>query len=502
MKSLPVVRGVRPDQHLPWSAADCRSTHAARGRRSGRVRRRRLGPAALPAVARRRSQVRHAAAGDRRRRRRPAGHRRVQRRPQRRRGDRRARPPRGAPPVGHARPLHPDVQAAAAPAGAARRRQARALRPPGRGAARPLRDHGGRQDRAGADGLRRQGHRRRGDRLGSHAQPRRPALRRQHHPAGHQVRRLRQRPDRPLRRLGPRHARRRHHRRQRLRLARHPRRHRPGGHAGRAQGARRRRAGAASATIIQALDWAVANRAAYNIRVINMSLGAGVFESYNTDPLTLAAKRAVDAGIVVVAAAGNIGRNASGDPQYGAITAPGQRSVGAHRRRRRTPTAPPAATTTRWRRSARAGRRCIDCIAKPDLVAPGTGVVSLSSPGSKMYVEKAQYLVNGSAPDLVQAVPHAERHQHGGAGGQRHGGADAAGQPELTPNLVKAILQYTAEVHDGLRLPHPGRRLPERARRGHAGEVLQGRQARQPLPAVADVEPAHPVGQPPRRRAA
>ncbi len=39
-----------------------------------------------------------------------------------------------------------------------------------------------------------------------------------------------------------------------------------------------------------------------------MSLGAGVFESYNTDPLTLAAKRAVDAGIVVVAAAGNIGK--------------------------------------------------------------------------------------------------------------------------------------------------------------------------------------------------
>ena len=48
-----------------------------------------------------------------------------------------------------------------------------------------------------------------------------------------------------------------------------------------------------------------------------------MFESYNTDPLTLAAKRAVDAGIVVVAAAGNIGKNADGDPQYGAITAPG-----------------------------------------------------------------------------------------------------------------------------------------------------------------------------------
>ena len=116
--------------------------------------------------------------------RRPAGHRRVQRRPQRRRGDRLARPPLGAAPVEHARPLHPDVQAAAAPAGAARRCQARALRPAGRGAARPFLDHGGRQDRAGADGLRRQGHRGRGDRLGGHAQPRGPALRRQLPPSG------------------------------------------------------------------------------------------------------------------------------------------------------------------------------------------------------------------------------------------------------------------------------------------------------------------------------
>ena len=57
--------------------------------------------------------------------------------------------------------------------------------------------------------------------------------------------------------------------------------------------------------------------------MINLSLGAAVTESYNTDPLTLAAKRAVDAGIVVVAAAGNLGKAANGQPQYGAIGSPG-----------------------------------------------------------------------------------------------------------------------------------------------------------------------------------
>ena len=37
--------------------------------------------------------------------------------------------------------------------------------------------------------------------------------------------------------------------------------------------------------VIAALDWVVANRAAYNIRVVNLSVGAAVTESYKTDPL-------------------------------------------------------------------------------------------------------------------------------------------------------------------------------------------------------------------------
>src|SRR5439155_12313796 len=40
--------------------------------------------------------------------------------------------------------------------------------------------------------------------------------------------------------------------------------------------------------VIAALDWVVANKSTYNIRVVNLSVGASVRESYWTDPLTLA----------------------------------------------------------------------------------------------------------------------------------------------------------------------------------------------------------------------
>ena len=67
----------------------------------------------------------------------------------------------------------------------------------------------------------------------------------------------------------------------------------------------------------------LAHRTEFNIRVVNLSLSAGVYESFDTDPLTLAAKKLVDAGIVVVVSAGNQGVSADGHTQYGAITAPG-----------------------------------------------------------------------------------------------------------------------------------------------------------------------------------
>ena len=201
--------------------------------------------------------------------------------------------------------------------------------------------------------------------------------------------------------------------------------------------------------IIAALDWAIANKTQYNIRVINMSLGAGVFESYHTDPLTLAAKRAVDAGIVVVAAAGNMGKAANGQPQYGAIGAPGNApwvlTVGASS----TMGTIDRRDDTMALYSSR-GPTMIDFGAKPDLVAPGSGTVSLSEQNSLFYTTKAAYLVAGKRTGLGY-LPYLTLSGTSMAAPVVSGTVALMLQanPSLTPNMVKAILQYTAQVYTG-----------------------------------------------------
>ena len=73
--------------------------------------------------------------------------------------------------------------------------------------------------------------------------------------------------------------------------------------------------------VINAIDAAIQLKNKYNIRVINLSLGRPVFESYNVDPLCKAVERAWQAGIVVVVAAGNYGRNTL-TGGYATITSP------------------------------------------------------------------------------------------------------------------------------------------------------------------------------------
>jgi len=198
--------------------------------------------------------------------------------------------------------------------------------------------------------------------------------------------------------------------------------------------------------VIAALDYAISHRAELNIKIVNMSVATGVYESYYVDPLALAARAAVDAGIVVVAAAGNNGRNPQGQPRYGGITAPGNApwvlTVGAssHMGTIDRSDDTMAAFSSR-------GPTAVDRSAKPDIIAPGVGIESLTDPLSSFYASKAAYLLPGTIP--TPYLPYLSLSGTSMATPVVTGTVALMLQanPALTPNAVKAILEYTAQIY-------------------------------------------------------
>ncbi|MGB8693745.1 MAG: S8 family serine peptidase, partial [Steroidobacteraceae bacterium] len=61
------------------------------------------------------------------------------------------------------------------------------------------------------------------------------------------------------------------------------------------------------ATVLNGLNWILANRATYNIRVLNLSFGAPPQSYYWNDPINQAVMKLWQAGVVVVVSAGNSG---------------------------------------------------------------------------------------------------------------------------------------------------------------------------------------------------
>jgi serine protease AprX len=201
------------------------------------------------------------------------------------------------------------------------------------------------------------------------------------------------------------------------------------------------------ANVIAAIEQAIALQNTYNIRIINLSLGRPVWESYTLDPLCQAAEAAWKAGIVVVTAAGNYGRDNSMDEHgYGTIVAPGNDpyviTVGAMNDMGTT-----SRSDDQIASYSSKGPTAIDHIVKPDLVAPGNGTVSLLSPNSTLAVS-------------ANLVPNSY-YQTGGTGTSttyfRLSGTSMATpvvsgaaalllqqSPSLTPDQVKARLMKTA----------------------------------------------------------
>jgi serine protease AprX len=147
--------------------------------------------------------------------------------------------------------------------------------------------------------------------------------------------------------------------------------------------------------VIAGIDWVIANRTRYGIRIINLSLGHPVAEPSATDPLCRAVERAVQAGITVVVSAGNYGRTSSGAPVLGGITSPGNSpfaiTVGALDAKgtldRQDDDVAPYSSR---------GPTRFDFGVKPDVVAPGSALVSLESAGSYIVRNYPAFHVAGS----------------------------------------------------------------------------------------------------------
>ncbi len=136
-------------------------------------------------------------------------------------------------------------------------------------------------------------------------------------------------------------------------------------------------------TIIDAAQWCKENQEQYNIKVVNLSLGGTAEQSYQEDPLCLAIEELWRSGVVVCAAAGNEGpaEKTIGSPAIDQVII----TVGASNDFNSIDINDDAVADFSSRGPT------IDGLAKPDLLAPGSNIISLRSPGSKLDKSNSSY---------------------------------------------------------------------------------------------------------------
>lgn len=124
------------------------------------------------------------------------------------------------------------------------------------------------------------------------------------------------------------------------------------------------------ADLLRGLAWCYNNRAAYNIRAVNLSVSSSVPESYQTSPICAAVEQLWFAGVVVVVAAGNRG-TAADATWYAPTNDPYAIAVGAADDNMTNSPGDDSLAVFSGRGMTQ------DNVSKPDIVAPGRRIYSV-----------------------------------------------------------------------------------------------------------------------------
>ncbi|HTM24331.1 MAG TPA: S8 family peptidase [Vicinamibacterales bacterium] len=192
--------------------------------------------------------------------------------------------------------------------------------------------------------------------------------------------------------------------------------------------------------VIAGINWAVDHRSTYDIRVINLSLGHPVTEPSTTDPLCQAVVRAVTAGITVVVSGGNYGTTSAGAPVLGGITSPGNTPAALTVGAIDTHGTISASDDTVAPYSSRGPTR-YEFAVKPDVVAPGTRIVSLEAQNSYISTTYPQWHIAGSGKNAYIRLSGTSMSTAVVSGGAA---LLLSAQPSLTPGQVKMAMQMGA----------------------------------------------------------